>query len=102
MDIGFEKTVRGRPVTPGQLTTMELGFNFKNLFKRAPPAPTIKVTQIPVTEKVFTDGLLNGRRKSIMEVGAAIRTGIRLGSITKESALKSELDRKIEWKFKIH
>lgn len=72
---------------------MDLGFNFKNFFnktKRGEPAPAIKVPQIPVTEKIFTDGILNGRRKSILEVGAAIRTGIRLGSITKESALKSK------------
>ena len=40
---------------------------------------------------VFSSGgLLNGRRKSILEVGSAIRTGVRLGSITKETALNSK------------
>ena len=76
----------------GQLIAMA-GFNFKNFFnktRRATP-PSIKVPQIPVTEKVFTEGILSGRRKSLIEVGVAIRTGIRIGSITKESALKSKL-----------
>ena len=36
-------------------------------------------------------GILNGRRKSILEVGNAIRTGVRLGSITKETALNSKI-----------
>ena len=87
------RLVRGSPASSlGQLIEMDLGFNFKNLFNRTRRAspPAIKVTQIPVTEKVFTEGILNGRRKSILEVGAAIRTGIRLGSITKETALKSK------------
>ena len=76
----------------GQLITMDLGFNFKNFFAktRRPSPPAMKLPQIPVSEKVFTEGILTGRRKSILEVGAAIRTGIRLGSITKESALKSK------------
>ena len=89
--LDLKRRVRGRPVTSlGQLIKMDLGFNFKNLFNKTRRASPPAIKQIPVTEKVFTDGILNGRRKSIMEVGAAIRTGIRLGSITKESALKSK------------
>ena len=39
---------------------------------------------------VFNNGILSGRRKSILEVGSAIRTGVRIGSITKETALNSK------------
>ena len=77
----------------GQLVTMDLGFNFRGLFNKARrESNAIKLKEpVSVSDKVFTEGLLSGRRKSIIEVGAAIRTGIRLGSITKESALKSKL-----------
>ena len=89
MDIGFLKTKL--TVTSGQLIIMALGFNFRGLFnKKGKESNAFKLPETPVTEKVFTEGILNGRRKSILEVGAAIRTGIRLGSITKESALRSK------------
>ena len=34
--------------------------------------------------------ILGGRRRSILEVAGAIRTGVRLGSITKDTANKSK------------
>ena len=43
-----------------------------------------------VTDVFMGEGILGGRKKSIHQVGSAIRTGVRLGSITKETALNSE------------
>ena len=74
--------------------TMDLGFDFRGLFsknKKENDAERMKLkAPVSVSDRVFTEGILSGRRQSILEVGAAIRTGIRLGSITKESALKSK------------
>ena len=38
----------------------------------------------------FTEGLLNGKKKSLQQVSNAIRTGVRLGAISKEAALNSK------------
>ena len=90
----LEDSVTGWWQTWDIVITMDLGFDFRGLFsknKKENDAERMKLkAPVSVSDKVFTEGLLSGRRQSIMEVGAAIRTGIRLGSITKESALKSK------------
>ena len=43
-----------------------------------------------MTDVFKGEGILGGRRKSILEVGSAIRTGVRIGSISKETALNSK------------
>ena len=56
---------------------------------------SVNINQGPASTgppKVFGgESILNGRRKSILEVGQAIRTGVRLGSITKDTALNSKI-----------
>ena len=90
----LEDSVTGWWQTWDIVITMDLGFDFRGLFsknKKENDAERMKLkAPVSVSDRVFTEGLLSGRRQSIMEVGAAIRTGIRLGSITKESALKSK------------
>ena len=90
----LEDSVTGWWQTWDIVITMDLGFDFRGLFsknKKENDAERMKLkAPVSVSDRVFTEGILSGRRQSIMEVGAAIRTGIRLGSITKESALKSK------------
>ena len=83
----LEDSVTGWWQTWDIVITMDLGFDFRGLFsknKKENDAERMKLkAPVSVSDRVFTEGLLSGRRQSIMEVGAAIRTGIRLGSITK-------------------
>ena len=84
----LEDSVTGWWQTWDIVITMDLGFDFRGLFsknKKENDAERMKLkAPVSVSDRVFTEGLLSGRRQSIMEVGAAIRTGIRLGSITKD------------------
>ena len=86
---------------------MDLGFNIKELFNRTRRESNALKGQD--SEAAFSqrkkailggadggggvfrgEGILNGKKKSMLEVGAAIRTGVRLGSISKEAALNSK------------
>ena len=67
---------------------MDLGINIKDLVNDTRRA---SITKKDENEDVCTGEILGGRRRSILQVAGAVRTGVRLGSITKQTALNSKL-----------
>ena len=57
---------------------MDLGMNIKDV---------VNTTR---KKSLCTGDIMGGRRKSIAEVAGAIRTGVRVNSITKDTATNSE------------
>ena len=68
---------------------MNLGFDLKK-FVTDKRRESIKENNDKSGDGVLSGQILGGRRRSILEVAGAIRTGVRLGSITKETAHNSE------------
>ena len=67
---------------------MDLGINIKDLVISTRRE---SITKKDESEEVCTGEILGGRRRSILQVAGAVRTGVRLGSITKQTALNSKL-----------
>ena len=73
---------------------MDLGFNIKDLVNNTRRA---SITKKEATSAVCTGEILGGRRKSILQVAGAIRTGVRLGSITAQTAHNSKFGMGGDW-----
>ena len=71
---------------------MDLGISLRDFVLRKRRESLIEKEEEEVdTPDVCTGEILHGRRKSIFQVAGAIRTGVRLGSITRETAYRSKL-----------
>ena len=71
---------------------MELGFNLKDFLsgKKKDSGDDDNDDKKDGVPDVFTGELLAGRKKSILEVAGTIRTGVRIGSITRQTAYNSK------------
>ena len=67
---------------------MDLGFSIRDLVSKTRRESDAK--QEEETPDVCTGDILGGRRRSIFQIAGAIRTGVRLSSITQDTANRSK------------
>ena len=76
------------PVVCNYPKEMELGFNLKEFISGQKKEKAVDNGADIKDEKpeTFTGDLLGGKKKSILEVAGTIRTGVRIGNITRQTA----------------